>query len=40
MIELITFSVIFIVLYVLLFIGVLVINYTMVTKGEDNEGIR
>ena len=40
MTELLTFSIIFIILYVLLFIGVLIINYTMVIKGEDNERIR
>jgi len=38
--ELITFSVTFIVLYILLIIGVLIINYTMVIKGEDNERSR
>ena len=40
MTELITFSITFIILYILLVIGVLVINYTMVTKGEDNERSR
>ena len=40
MTELLSFSITFIVLYILLIIGVLIINYTMVIKGEDNERFR
>lgn len=36
MTELLIFSITFIVLYLLLFVGVLIINYTMATEGGED----